>query len=238
MNCPNCSTDMDHVALAGTYGTEIEVDLCFPCHVIWLDKRESVQLSASGTLELFRMLNEHAEDARHSLRHRTACPRCGQALRLLHDIGKSGRFSYYRCPGGDGRLTPFSEFLKEKQFVRALSPAERQRLAAEVKQVQCSSCGAPVDLQGDFVCGHCGSPLTVLDPTAVERTLRELGEAATEREAVDPVAAELRARALASLETMRTDPDEILGHRNRYRARSAFGVDLVSMSLNAIFGGF
>ena len=105
---------------------------------------------------------------------------------LVHDIGKGGRFSYYKCPGGDGRLTPFSEFLKEKQFVRALNPAEKNRLRAEIKQVQCSSCGAPVDVERGFECGHCGSAITVLDADAVAKTLHELETADAAVRDVDP----------------------------------------------------
>ena len=143
MNCPNCRAEMDHVSLSGRYGPDVEIDLCFACHVMWLDKRESLQLSPRGTMDLFQILHEHRDDPRHALTDRSACPRCGQLLQLMHDIGQGGRFSYYRCPEGEGRLTPFSEFLKEKQFVRELNPAEREQIRAEIKEVQCSGCGAP-----------------------------------------------------------------------------------------------
>ena len=95
-------------------------------------------------------------------------------------------------------MTPFSEFLKEKQFVRSLNPAEQARLRAEVKSVQCSGCGAPVDLAKGFECGHCGSALTVLDADAVAKTLRELDEADAKR-TEDPEGREARARALAAM---------------------------------------
>lgn len=230
---------MDRLGLGGVHGADLEVDLCFPCHVIWFDKRESIQLSPRGTLDLFRVLHEHGEDARHALRERHVCPRCGRRLALHRDIGKSGRFAYYACPARDGRLTPFSEFLKEKQFVRQLSPAEQASLRAEVKNVQCSSCGAPVDLAKGFQCGHCGSPLTVLDADAVAKALGEL-EAADQRRSIDPVAAEAKARALAAMEAMRTDPDDAFQGRLRIRtrARGDFGIDLLAHSIASIFGGF
>lgn len=214
---------MDHEALESKYGPDIEVDLCFGCHVLWLDKRESIQLSAGGTLALFKLLHAHTDDPRQSLRAAHQCPRCAGPLELMHDIGKGGRFSYYRCPK-HGRLTPFSEFLREKEFVRSLNPLEKQQLSAEVKQVQCSSCGAPIKLSRGFECGHCGSALTVLDGEAVSRTLRELDEADAARKAIDPAAAEQRARAMSSLETYRTDPDP-----------RAPGADLLSSSLNTLF---
>ena len=228
---------MEHVALSGKYGPGVDVDLCYACHVLWLDRRESLQLSPRGTLDLFRLLHEHRDDARHALDSGAKCPRCERRLSLSHDIGKSGRFSYYSCPARDGRLTPFSEFLKEKQFVRALSAAEQHRLRAEVKSVQCSSCGAPVDLVKGFECGHCGSPLTVLDADAVEKTLRELEQADARSSATSPEDREMRARALASMEAFRTDPDDPWGRAVARRVGPGTGLamDLLSASLAIIF---
>lgn len=238
MNCPNCDAPTDHLALEGVYGPEIEIDLCFACHLLWFDKRESIHLSPRGTLDLFRVLHEHRDDARHALRNRTVCPRCGSLLELRHDIGKAGRFSYYACPSGHGRLTPFSEFLREKQFVRELSPLEQNKLRSQVKQVQCASCGAPVELTRGFACGHCGSPLTVLDADAVEKTLNQLGEAEAARGG-DIEAKEMRARALASMEAMRTRPDDqpwTSLSTPRRRSGGIFDTDLLSLSIGFLFG--
>lgn len=238
MNCPNCSAPTDHVAMDGIYGADIELDLCFACHVLWFDKRESIQLSPRGTLELFKVLHEHRDDPRHSLRERLVCPRCRRRLALHNDIGKGGRFSYYACPQRHGRLTPFSEFLKEKQFVRALNPSEQARVRAEVKNVQCSSCGAPVDVVKGFQCDHCGSSLSVLDADAVAKALQEL-EAADARRSVDPTVAEAKARAMAALERTRTDPDDPFGGalRGPTRARGGeVGIDLLVRSISSIFG--
>lgn len=230
------------MVLDGVYGPGVEVDLCYPCHVLWLDKRESLQLSPRGTLDLFRALNEHREDARHALENGNRCPRCERRLSLSQDIGKSGRFTYYSCPAKDGRLTPFSEFLKEKQFVRALTPAEQAQVKAELKTVQCSGCGAPVDLANGFQCQHCASPITVLDPDAVEDTLRRLQDADDQRTAGDSKDRELQARAMASMEAMRTHPEDqyqwgSVGLRRR-RPTGSLGTDLLSASLGLIFGDF
>lgn len=231
---------MDHQALEGKLGADVEVDICFPCHVLWLDKRESLQLSPGGTLELFRALNEHRDDPRHAIRDANACPRCGARLMLMNDIGQGGRFSYYRCPA-HGRLTPFSEFLKEKRFVRTLNPLEQEQLRAEVKQVQCSSCGAPVQLSEGFACGHCGSALTILDRDAVSRTLKELDAADAARKALSPEAAEARARAVAAMESIRRerpDPHDrgsftvTIGRGGR---SGGTGLDLLSASINMLF---
>jgi DNA-directed RNA polymerase subunit RPC12/RpoP len=227
---------MDRLALDGVYGPAIEVDICFACHGLWLDKRESLHLSPRGTLDLFKVLHEHRDDPRHALEGRMPCPRCERRLSLHQDIGKGGRFSYYACPAGDGRFTPFSEFLKEKQFVRALSPLEQSRLRAEVKSVQCSSCGAPVDLVRGFKCGHCGSPITVLDANAVEKTLREL-DAADARRSGNAEESAIRARALASLEAARSRPEDRWETRAIRLDRSGgLGLDLLSASIGFLFG--
>lgn len=224
--------------MGGVYGPDIDLDLCFACHLMWFDKRESIQLSPRGTLDLFRVIQERHDDARHSLKDRLVCPHCRRRLSIQRDIGKSGRFSYYACPQRHGRLTPFSEFLKEKQFVRALSPAEEQQVRAEVKNVQCSSCGAPVDVVKGFQCEHCGSPITVLDADAVAKALAEL-EAADARRSGDPVAAEARARALAAMEALRTDPEEQWkGLRISRRPTGELGIDLLARSIVSIFRRF
>lgn len=228
---------METVAFDGTYGSPIEVDMCWACHVLWLDKRESLHLSPRGTLDLFHKVHEHRDDPRHALTGKSLCPRCATPLQLTHDRGKGGRFSYHACPIRHGRLTPFSEFLKEKEFVRELTPAEKSQVRAELKNVQCSSCGAPVDVNGGFSCDHCGSPLSVLDADAVERTLSKLQTEDAARSG-DPVEKEMRARALASMETMRSHPDEHLRGGAFRRAPGGLGVDLLSASLAMLFSRF
>lgn len=237
MNCPNCTAPMDRFEMEGVYGPVIEVDLCFACHVIWLDKRESLQLSPRGTLDLFKLLHDHRDDPRHSLASRIECPRCSRRLSLSQDIAKAGRFSYYECPAREGRLTPFSEFLKEKQFVRTLNLMERNQLRAEVKSVQCSRCGAPVDLGSGFDCEHCGAALTVLDADAVEKTLRKL-DAADAMRSVDRTDQAARARALAKMEAARSHPEDYVGTAFRRTSSPSgnLGVDLLSATIGALFG--
>lgn len=230
---------MDRIAADGVYGTGIELDLCFACHVMWLDERESIQLSPRGTLDLFQVLHEHRDDPRHAIGRKLACGRCKRPLSLKHDIGKYGRLSYYACPAKHGRLTPFSEFLKEKQFVRELSRTEQNRVRAELKRVQCSSCGAPVDLMKAFKCGHCGSAIAVLDADAVEKTLRHLETADEKRNGGDPSTREARARALASMEGMRTRPEKLWERGvRRGRPGGEDHVDLLSASIGALIDKF
>jgi len=164
---------------------EVAVDLCFPCHVIWFDQTESLQLAPDGVIELFRTVHRRGKIERRPLEPRLGCPRCRARLQHTSDFSKSGRFVYYRCAAGHGRLTPFLQFLREKQFVRSLSAAEIARVRAEIRQVQCSSCGAPIDLEQGASCTHCGSPLAVLDADAVEKAVRMYSDAAVKR-APDP----------------------------------------------------
>jgi hypothetical protein len=41
-----------------------------------------------------------------------------------------------------------------------------------VAVIQCSNCGAPVDLRKDHACPHCRSAFSLLDPKAVEQALQ------------------------------------------------------------------
>jgi hypothetical protein len=228
---------MDRFAADGVYGVAIELDLCFPCHVMWLDDRESIHLSPKGTFALFEILHEHRDDPRQAIGKKLACVRCMRPLALAHDIGKFGRLSYYACPGKHGRLTPFSEFLKEKQFVRELSPMEQNHVRAQLRQVQCSSCGAPVDLAKAFQCDHCGSPIAVLDADAVQKTLHQLEHAKEKRSGGDPAAREARARALAAMESLRTRPEKLWeGGRPRMLNITSgdSGIDLLTTSIGAL----
>jgi hypothetical protein len=167
--------------LARNTGGELQIDLCHPCHTIWFDRNESLQLAPSAVIDLFQDIHRHRDDARRPLAERPQCPHCRAALALTRDVGKAGRFTYYRCPQAHGRLTPFSEFLREKQFVRSLSPVELARVRVELKTVRCSGCGAPIDLERESKCGFCRAPIAILAPDAVERAVRMWSEAEARR---------------------------------------------------------
>jgi Zn-finger nucleic acid-binding protein len=202
--CPSCRAPMEKRGFERNGRGTVRIDLCFPCHAIWFDRAESMQLAPRAVIDLFRDIHRRDDGPRRALESRLACPRCPAALLLTHDVTRSGRFSYYRCPADHGRMTPFFQFLREKHFVRSLNPAELARLRAEVRQVHCSGCGAPVDIQRDSACGFCKAPIAVLDAEAVEKALREWSDAAARqplpsRERIaaamlDSKAAESRAR--------------------------------------------
>src|SRR6185369_36784 len=77
----------------------------------------------------------------------------------------------YRCTQGHGRLTTFLHFLREKQFVRDLTLVERQKLAAHVRQIKCTSCSGPIDIGQHAACTYCGAAVSVLDKDATQKAL-------------------------------------------------------------------
>jgi hypothetical protein len=192
---------------------EVDLDICFDCHGIWFDQYESARLTPGAVLSLFRMIHEHRDAPRHTVADILRCPACRAKLALTHDIQRTNRIAYYRCPEGHGRFTTFFQFLREKNFVRSLTGAEIDRLKAHVAQVRCSGCGAPVDLGRDSQCTYCRSPISILDAEAVKTTIAELDERERRRKTIDPAAAvegllagKRFERKLARIEGRRTLP--------------------------------
>jgi len=170
--------------LAGT----LDLDLCFDCQAIWFDAYESAQLTPGAVIGLFRTIEAQRARAARPLPEVLRCVACRGKLVLTHDIERTNRIVYYRCPQGDGRFTTFLQFLREKEFVRSVTPVEMQRLRATVAQVRCSSCGAPVDIAKDAECPYCHAPISILDADAVRRTLDQLEADERRRCAPDPAA--------------------------------------------------
>jgi hypothetical protein len=164
---------------------EETVDCCATCQALWFDAFESVQLTPGATLALFDTIRKSTPATVRALPSRLPCPRCTLPLEITHDLQRTTRFTYYRCAAGHGRFTPFVQFLREKDFIRPLSPAELARLRQTIRVVQCSSCGAPVDLEKDTACPYCRAPIAILDPDAVNATVRALQSAETKRTTID-----------------------------------------------------
>ncbi len=176
--CPNCSKPMEQKHLERHDGGDLAIDLCFACRVIWFDAMESPQLAAGAVIELLQMIRIEGAAQWQALRADLACPHCASPLVRTNDFVKSSRIRYFRCPWDKGRLTPFLQFLIEKQFVRVVTPQEITRLRLDVRQASCSGCGAPIDLARQDHCEHCHAPIAVLDADAVERAARVWGERA------------------------------------------------------------
>ena len=166
----------------------VTVDLCGTCQAIWFDAFESVQLTPGAVIALFAAIREARPALGRPLPQHASCPRCGNALALTHDQTNAAHFSYFRCPRGHGRFTPFFQFLREKSFIRSMPAEDIARLKASVRVIHCSSCGAPVDLERDAACSYCHAPISVLDPDAVQEALATYGAQEQARRRIDPVA--------------------------------------------------
>lgn len=165
----------------------LEINACAACNLFWFDKSESVRLTPRAVLGLFEYVGR-CGSARNALASNYGCPRCDAPLAAAHDLQRSTRFTYWRCPRDHGRLITFHQFLREKNFIRAPSPAELARLRATVRQIACSQCGAPVDLATDSACAHCGAPVALIDPDSVAKALRELADGAPAATRAEPEA--------------------------------------------------
>jgi DNA-directed RNA polymerase subunit RPC12/RpoP len=177
---------MQEETLDGHVGRPVTIDICLSCQSFWFDAHESLALSPGGTLALFRLIGEHAGKRSFSNADLAKCPRCKARLRLTQDMQRTTRFSYLRCPNDHGRLTTFFDFLREKDFVRPLTPEQLRELRQNVQSVNCSSCGAPVDVTHRSACAHCGSPLSMLDMKQAEALVERLRDAATNANRISP----------------------------------------------------
>lgn len=213
---------------------ETVVDICWDCHAFWFDQYESSALAPRSVIDLFRLIHEHRNQAARPLADSMACPHCRARLAFTQDLLRTNRITYYRCPNGDGRLTTFFQFLREKQFVRSLSPVEIDGLRATVRQVRCSSCGATVDLAKDSACPYCRSPISVLDGDAVDKTLASLTQA--ERQRSVPNADALAAAFESLVAAQKTGPRESPWTRDLSAVQTTPAlVDLVADGISLLF---
>jgi hypothetical protein len=200
--CPSCRSAMEALPVESGLGIRLQIDACWACHLFWFDKNESASLSANAVIDLFRRIHEaemRPAQSRKILSTYLRCPTCTSGLKLTNDMQRGGRFTYHRCASDHGRASTFTQFLREKNFIRSLSQMEIQSLSATVKQIRCSSCGAPIHLEKDNACGHCGAAIAVLDGKAVEKAL----DAWSARQKQPPSAERLGDAVIASWETGR-----------------------------------
>jgi len=176
MKCPNCTVDMTVMSVDRLYGRTQNLDVCRACQLVWFDQAELMQLAPGGTLQLVSLFADQTEagDARSPLKPGLACPRCRRALAEVHDMQRGTRFTYARCPEEHGRLLTFYQFLRAKNFVRALGTAEIEELRRHVRQVNCANCGAAVDVGVDSACTFCRTPIAILDPDQLRKAVDDL----------------------------------------------------------------
>jgi hypothetical protein len=186
---------MEQHTLDGHLGRTIEVDLCEPCQSLWFDGKENLQLTPGATLAIFRAIGEHVKKPELSDSELVKCPHCKARLRRTQDLQRATRFEYFRCPNNHGRLITFFDFLKEKDFIRPLTPQQIAQLRKNVQIINCSNCGGPIDLAKTSGCAHCGSPLSMLDMGQAERLVAQLQAADSGKKTIDPALPLALARA-------------------------------------------
>jgi hypothetical protein len=176
--CPNCRAPMtSHAEEAhGAVVRTIDVGCCAACSLLWFDDSGSIRLTPRAVLALFQYIGQ-AGAARNTLAASMSCPRCDRPLAFTHDLQRTTRFTYWRCTRDHGQLMTFQNFLAEKNFIRAPSAQELLKLRQTVRQINCSQCGAPIDLARESACAHCGAPIALIDADGVAKALRELSAA-------------------------------------------------------------
>jgi DNA-directed RNA polymerase subunit RPC12/RpoP len=190
---------MTAMTLDSHSGASITIDLCEVCQAFWFDGYESLQLSPGSTLKVFTRIGDLSKGAKPTLSPVLHCPRCRGRLLTTHDRQRDTPFEYWRCDNGHGRFITSFNFLREKNFIRPLSAAQLEELRRNVQTVNCSNCGAPVDVTRGSVCPHCGSPLSMVDMKQAQTLVAQLREAATPKP-IDPMLPINLARARQEVE--------------------------------------
>jgi hypothetical protein len=186
MTCPGCGGEMTSETYDGHYGRSVTIDLCDGCNGLWFDGMESHQLTPGSTLALFRRMGDAVKQPSRPVADRKPCPRCGRRLTRELDRQRATTFEAFRCANAHGRYMGFVSFLRLKNFVRDLTPAEVAELRRHIQQISCASCGASIDVRTASACGYCRAPLAMIDPDQVQKTVAALERAETKRTAVDP----------------------------------------------------
>lgn len=174
LDCPNCAKTMVLLPMTTTMGLAVEVGECADCGLLWFDAGSATRLAPSSVLGIFQTIGLSPRCSGVPLRSEFACPRCRSALVFTHDIQRTTRFTYWRCLSDHGQLIGFTQFLREKNFIRAPSTEELEKLRRDVREITCSQCGAPIDLQKDSACPFCHAPLALIDSEGIAAAVRDL----------------------------------------------------------------
>jgi DNA-directed RNA polymerase subunit RPC12/RpoP len=176
---------MAALTLENHTGGSIAIDLCEACQAFWFDAHESLQLSPGSTLRLFSRIGELSKGTKPTINPVLRCPRCQSHLVPTHDRQRDTPFEYWRCDHGHGRFITSFNFLREKNFIKPLSASELEELRRNVQTVNCSNCGAPIDVTHASVCPHCGSALSMIDMKQAQAVVNQLRDAAAPKP-IDP----------------------------------------------------
>ncbi|MCE9657154.1 MAG: zf-TFIIB domain-containing protein [Burkholderiales bacterium] len=170
LDCGNCRAPMQRLALAGHYGSSVELDVCGSCDLVWFDGTETARLNGPGLLELIGMMAAAYDLPYQPLTAATRCPRCSGKLKTVHNQSRWGRSVQLQCVKRDGAYQSFAEFLEEKGLLRPMSRLDRARLLQDRGRIDCVNCGAAID-KADERCPYCTSVPSLLDVARLARAL-------------------------------------------------------------------
>lgn len=168
--CGNCGQPMRPLALAGHYGSTVEIDLCAPCHLVWFDGSETANLSGPALLDLIGAMAAAHSLPHEVLRPQLACARCHGPVKTVHNQSRWGRSLQLGCLARHGAYQSFAQFLGEKGLLRPMSSVDRTRLLKAQGHIDCVNCGAPIGAK-DNICPHCDSVPSLLDVARLAQAL-------------------------------------------------------------------
>ena len=214
VDCPNCHAAMAVPPQDADGPPPTLAGSCVNCSLLWFDASNGMRMPPREVLALFKFIASAKAAAPAVLASTFACPRCRHSLSFTNDLQRTTRFTYWRCANDRGQLITFSQFLREKNFVRTPSPAELAKLRETVKQISCSQCGAPVDLTTESACSHCGAPISMIDPDGLAKAVHDLNAeagreaSATTTEATRASVSNAQLDAMFEMERTRRDDDD------------------------------
>jgi len=171
--CGNCRQPMQRLALAGHYGSSINLDLCRGCDLVWFDGTETAQLSGPALLELIGAMVSARALPHAMLKPDARCPRCDGALALVHNQSRWGRSSQLQCKRRHGAYQSFAQFLQEKGLLRPMSLVDRAKLLHDLGAIECVNCGGAIG-KDDALCPWCRSVPSLLDVARLAHALDPL----------------------------------------------------------------
>ena len=168
--CGNCRALMLRVSMDGHYGSNVDLDVCQSCNLVWFDDVELARLSGLGMLALIGRMAEAYGLPFEPLRPTASCPRCASKLVLAHNQSRWGPSVQLQCPRRDGAYQSFAQFLEGKGLLRPMSLADRATLLRDKGRIDCVNCGAAVGVD-DPRCPYCQSIPSLLDVARLARSL-------------------------------------------------------------------
>lgn len=168
--CGNCREPMRVMRLAGHYASEVELDICEHCDLVWFDGHETARLTGPALVDLIAEM-AHAHACAHvPLGRDVRCLRCRGGVVVAFNQSRFGRSSQLQCRARHGAYQSFAQFLQEKGLVREMSKVDRARLLQGGGRLHCVNCGGDVQAH-DEECTWCRSVPSLFDVARLARAL-------------------------------------------------------------------